>query len=103
MDTNSQANIEFFASIRRLLKVANTPTGQGRKVADFLLSWWNAETCGKFDPTDLWAVDAAIQLDMLRVLMGIARCSLYPDSLGFKAEFDELVAYRRPDLIESED
>lgn len=41
-------------ALDRLLAAACQDDGQGRCVADFLLSWWNASTCGNFDSTDLW-------------------------------------------------
>lgn len=29
----------------RLLKIGRSDTGQSRRVADFLLAWWNAASC----------------------------------------------------------
>ena len=36
-------------ALMRLLQVAHSDTGQARVVADFLLAWWDAESCGGFD------------------------------------------------------
>lgn len=34
------------AALERLLGHAQRDTGQSRRVADFLLAWWNAANCG---------------------------------------------------------
>lgn len=89
------------AALERLLDVAWRDTGQSRRVADFLLSWWSAETCGKFDPTDLWGLDTAIRVDVLTILIFIASHQRYPDSLGYGPQFERLVAEWRPHLVAS--
>ena len=48
--TNSQRT-----ALERLIRVAQSDTGQSRIVANFLLAWWNAAECGGFDLTDVWA------------------------------------------------
>src|SRR5438046_5003885 len=58
---------ELKACIERLLDVAESDTGQSRRVANFLLAWWNAGECGGFDFTDLWNVDMEIAEDMVRI------------------------------------
>ena len=55
------------AALEGLIQVAQGGTGQSRIVANFLLAWWNAGECGGFDLTDVWGVDTAIAVDMLRV------------------------------------
>ena len=87
------------ATLDRLIRIAQTDTGQGRKVADFLLSWWNTSTCGGFDLTDLWAVDVAIAQDMIRVIHLISQVNAYPDKLGYRSAFDGLVRQWRPHLL----
>ena len=87
------------ATLDRLIRIAQTDTGQGRKVADFLLSWWNTSTCGGFDLTDLWAVDVAIAQDMIRVIHLISQVNAYPDTLGYRSAFDGLVRQWRPHLL----
>ena len=86
-------------ALNRLLQVAYGDTGQSRRVARFLLSWWDAETCGGWDPTDLWAVDAQISEDILVLLRGIEGSRSYPDTLGYKIQFDRLVRDWRPHLL----
>ena len=86
------------AALERLLAHAARDSGQGRRVANFLLAWWNAETCGAFDLTDLWAVDDTIAADMVTLFGFIANTQRYPDTLGFGAPFEALVRQWRPDL-----
>lgn len=84
------------AALVRLLSVARRDTGQSRKCAAFLLSWWNAEENGGFDLVDLWGVDADIARDMITVFGMIARIHSYPDTLGYGELFDEVVKQWRP-------
>lgn len=90
---------EELAALRALLSIAATDTGQARRVANFLLAWWNSVSCGGFDLTDLWAVDRVIADYMLTVVGMIARVHEYPDKLGFRAEFERVIADWRPHLL----
>ena len=92
MTTNQQAALE------RLLNIAQGDTGQSRRVADFLLAWWNAGECGSFDLTNLWGVDTAIASDMVAVFGLIASVHNYPDTLGYGKQFERVVAAWRPQL-----
>jgi hypothetical protein len=87
-------------ALERLIGIAKSDTGQSRRVADFLLAWWNAGDCGSFDLTELWALDDAITADMTTVFAFIARVSKYPDSLGYEADFNAIMRAWRPDLAE---
>ena len=93
MNTNEEA------ALRRLIKIARRDTGQSRRVADFLLAWWNAAQCGGFDLTNLFSVDDSIASDMVTVFALIARCNRYPDMLGFGADFEAIVREWRPELV----
>ena len=86
------------AALERLIAIAQSDTGQARRVADFLLAWWNAGSCGGFDVTDLWGVDRSIADDMVIVFGYVARVNAYPDALGFNAEFQSIVRGWRPEL-----
>jgi hypothetical protein len=86
------------AALERLVAIAKSDTGQGRRVVDFLLAWWNAGECGSFDLTNLWAVDTAIADDMATVFRMVARVQSYPDTLGYKADFETIVRAWRPEL-----
>lgn len=93
-------NIEQDATLNRLIRIAQRDSGQARKVAAFLLAWRNTETGVGFDLTDLWAADAAIARDMITVTHLIAEVNLYPDSLGYRQPFEDLVRQWRPHLID---
>lgn len=86
---------EQMGAIERLLRIAKSDTGQSRKVADFLLAWWNASRDGGFDLTHLWNVDQAIADDMITVFAFVANHRHYPDALGLRAEFEQLVTLWR--------
>src|SRR3546814_19897879 len=45
-------------ALDRLIDVARSDTRQLRRVANFLLAWWNGEDGGHFPPTDLLGVTA---------------------------------------------
>ncbi len=90
----------YLAALDRLIEVAKSDTGQSRKVADFLLAWWNAGDCGGFDLTTLWQVDKAIADDMITVCQLIARVQAYPDSLGYKPVFQKIVREWRSEKVE---
>ena len=86
------------AALERLIAIAQSNTGQARRVADFLLAWWNAGECGGFDLTNLWCVDASIAEDMVFVFGYVAPANAYPDALGFNVQFQSIVRGWRPEL-----
>lgn len=90
-------------ALARLINIAQCDTGQSKSVADFLLSWWNATSCGGFDLTDFWSVDAEIAEDMLVVIGLIRQTRAYPDTLGTEihGQFKALVALWRPALCDA--
>ena len=79
------------AALERLISIAKKDSGQCRRVANFLLAWWNAAECGGFDLADTWGVDADIAADMVTVFGYIARVNTYPDSLGYQADFEAII------------
>lgn len=85
-------------ALARLLDHAQGDTGQSRKVADFLLAWWNSASCGAFDLTTLWGVDEPIAADMVTVFAMIARVRRYPDALGYSKPFAAVLRAWRPEL-----
>ena len=87
-------------ALDRLIRIAKSDTGQSRRVADFLLAWWNAGSCGSFDLTNLWGVDTAIAIDMQTVFGLIAGIHSYPDSLGYKEDFLAIIEQWRPELCQ---
>lgn len=84
-------------SLTRLFKLAAGRTGQGRRVADFLLAWWDAERCGGFNPATLWELEAKNAKDLLAVLQLIARCRHYPESLGYGPALEQVLQVWEPD------
>ena len=76
-------SIAGLAAVARLLVIAQTNSGQARRVADFLLAWHNAEENGGWNPIDLWQLDTGIAQDVLLVTEFIAVEHKYPDDLGF--------------------
>jgi hypothetical protein len=83
-------------ALERLLKIAAADTGQSRRVADFLLAWWNAGSCGRFDLTTMWT---RIVVDMVTVFGWVGHNQHYPDTLGYGAEFEAVVRAWRPELV----
>lgn len=86
------------AALGRLIDIAQADTGQSRRVADFLLAWWNAGSCGSFDLTTLWGVDADVAQDMVTVFGLVARIHAHPDTLGYGPAFELIVKAWRPEL-----
>jgi hypothetical protein len=86
------------AAFERLLDLARSDTGQARRVANFLLAWWNAESLGGFDIADLFALDAAIALDTATVFGWIARSpnAVYPEE--YRGEIEALIERWRPEV-----
>lgn len=63
-------------ALEHLIQLAQGDPGQSRRVADFLLAWWNAGECGAFDLTTAWGVDDAIAEDMATVFRFALRAQL---------------------------
>jgi len=90
-------------ALARLIKLAMRDTGQSRRVASFLLAWWNATSCGGFDLADFWSIDAEIADDMLLVIGLIRQTRAYPDTFGTEihGQFKALVSLWRPELSDA--
>src|ERR1700760_2519203 len=88
-------------ALNRLVVLAQSDTGQSRRVADFLLAWWNAGQCGGFDFTTMWGCDTAIVCDMARVFAFVGHNRHYPDTLGYGQQFEAIVREWRPELVRS--
>lgn len=88
-------------ALTRLVKIAQGDTGQSRRVAEFLLAWWNAGACGGFDLTNLWSVDLDIAQDMQAVFGLIANNHRYPDAISptLHDEFIAIVKQWRPENL----
>ncbi len=90
---------DALTALDRVVAVAQSDTGQARRVANFLLAWWNAGDCGGFDVTDLWNVDRAIADDSLAVARLIAARHEYPTAYGYGTQFAQLVKDWRSQML----
>ena len=99
---NNEFEKKAIAALERLLVIAKTDSGQAGRVATFLLSWWNAGTCGGFDMTDLWAVASAITNDMIVVFAQVGAWRVYPDRINaaYRDDFQDIIQMWRPALLE---
>lgn len=88
-----------WAALQRLLTLAQSDTHQARRVANFLLAWWNAESLGGFDITDLFAVDTRIATDMATVFSWLARQSDATYPTEHRAEIETIIAQWRPEIL----
>lgn len=83
-------DLDTLAALERLTAVAQGSSGQSRRVADWLLAWYNADDNGGFDFTTLWALDDALVADSLRLITWVAHNRVYPDELGYGDTFEAL-------------
>lgn len=83
-------------ALEKLLNVAHEDTGQGRRVANFILAWWNAEVHGGFDLTDLADLDPHLCEDIVTIFSWLAneQTLVYPDD--YKQEIVQIIARWRP-------
>jgi hypothetical protein len=83
-------------ALEKLLNIAHADTGQARRVANFLLAWWNADANGGFDIADLFAVDRAVSEDMVTVFTYLARGdgAVYPTD--YRGEIEAIIKRWRP-------
>ena len=84
------------SALEKLLKIAHEGTGQGRRVANFLLAWWNADIHGGFDIADLFAVDREVSEDMATIFTYLARVedAVYP--ADYHGEIESIIKCWRP-------
>ncbi|PWE52994.1 hypothetical protein DEM27_28335 [Metarhizobium album] len=83
-------------ALEKLLNVANGDTGQGRRVANFILAWWNAGEHGGFDLTDLANVDSEVAEDMATVFTWLAREEDLHYPHDYRGEIEQIIARWRP-------
>ena len=85
-------------AFERLLKIAKSDTGQSRRVAAFILAWWNAGSLGGFDLVDLFGVDQTIAADLGTVFICLSRQSqaFYPEE--YRSDIEALIEAWRPEI-----
>jgi predicted lipid carrier protein YhbT len=91
-----QMTDEEKAALERLLLHARGESGQSRRVADFLLAWWNATDCGGFDIATTWALDANIAADVVMVFALAVRAGNFPDALAMDCNSKQSCAIGAP-------
>jgi hypothetical protein len=98
------ATVESYArpSLERLLQVAvEISTEEARRVADFLLAWYDAGTCGGFNIPAAWDCNPSIRHDMVVVFAWVISSSgLYPEALGYGDQFKAIARIWRPQVDE---
>ena len=83
-------------ALEKLLNVAHVDTGQGRRVVNFLLAWWNAEVHGGFDITDLANVDPHIgAMATVSPISRARRISSTPPTIARKSRRSSSAGVRR--------
>ncbi|MGO4317769.1 DUF7673 family protein [Agrobacterium sp. MCAB5] len=83
-------------ALEKLLNVAQDDSGQGRRVANFILAWWNAEVHGGFDLTDLANVDPHIAKDMATIFTFLARSEVLVYPTDYRNEIENVIGRWRP-------
>lgn len=89
---------EMDEALKRLFEIAKHDSGQCRRVANFLLAWWDGDSWGHFPIYDLFAVDAAVAADIATVFtyLGQHPGAVYADHWGYREPMAELVERWRP-------
>ena len=57
----------MLAALTRLIPIAMSDTGQSRRVANFLMAWWNGPELGHFEIADLFGLDVAVANDIATI------------------------------------
>ncbi|MEV4609491.1 hypothetical protein MRBLMR1_004586 [Neorhizobium sp. LMR1-1-1.1] len=83
-------------ALEKLRNIAHQDSGQGRRVANFLLAWWNAEEHGGFDLTDLANVDREVSEDMATIFTWLAREEDVVYLYEYRSEIEQVIARWRP-------
>lgn len=89
-------NSSIQTALEQLLALAERDTVQSRKVANFLLAWWNASENGGFDLADLYGLNGQSASACAAVFTWVAQCGATPESLGYNARFKALALKWRP-------
>lgn len=95
MKINARESDEF-AALDRLIAHAKRDSDQARRVANFLLCWWNADTMGAWDIRQIWSLDEGIEKDVMTVFRFMSRTvGVYPDAYGYHDDFMEIIQLHR--------
>jgi hypothetical protein len=91
------AHTDYKTSLQRLIKIARSKTNQSEPIANFLLSLWDADTCGRFDFRELWNIDSDLVEDVASVVKAFAAEHRSLLELGYEEDFLALRQRWRPD------
>lgn len=83
------------AALTRLIPLAMSDTGQAKRVANFLMAWWNGPDLGHFEIADMFGLDVDVANDITTVIGFLGqndRGAVYIDSLGFAEEMQDVIA-----------
>lgn len=83
----------------KMLDIAHQDSGQGRRVANFILAWWNADVHGGFDLTDLANVDREVAEDKATVFTRLAREEDLHYPHDYRSEIEQITARWRPQAM----
>lgn len=89
----------MLAALTRLIPIAMSDTGQSRRVANFLMAWWNGPDLGHFKVADLFGLDRTVARDITTVIgyLGQRPGAIYIDALGFAEEMQDIIAlWKKP-------
>ncbi|VEF10852.1 Uncharacterised protein [Pseudomonas fluorescens] len=78
------------SALEHLLALAERDTMQSRKVANFLLAWWNATENGGFDFADLHGLNAHTVSSCSAVFSWIGQNAATPEAIGYAPRFRAL-------------
>ena len=73
---------EVEAALGRLVVVAKSDTGQSRRVANFLLAWWNGDDWGHFPISDLFGLDTELARDIATIIAFLAAVAPILEAAG---------------------
>ncbi|MDE0878869.1 MAG: hypothetical protein OSB00_09450 [Sphingomonas bacterium] len=88
------------SAIGRLFEIAKFRTHQGKRVADFLLAWWDGDQWGHFPILHLSNCDAIIAEDMLIIMANLSKGEVtYAYDWGYREEMEALIDQWRTDAL----
>ncbi|MGJ3629845.1 DUF7673 family protein [Sphingomonas sp. MMS24-JH45] len=78
-------------ALGRLIAIADSDTGQSRRIASFLLSWWDGAEGGA-PIVDICEVDRELREDMLIIIAYLAENGVtYADAWGRREDMERLI------------
>ncbi len=83
-----------------LIPVARSDTGQSRRVANFLLAWWNGPDLGHLEVVDIASIDRELAEAMCVILLFLGQHGMeYANLWGRRKDMEDLFDLWRSHLI----